>query len=347
VFRADPVQPNIVVQGAGFNSPIGIDESEALGKLIVSVHYSNGLPYNFELIGADGSRQQFSSISGLTEEIKIATAKQASAAKWAVGTFFTGNGVAGQVMKVSPDGNIVTNPFVTLPSGGLMRGSLFVDDTGVWGYRLIVCTTNGRIYAIDNDGSYELLYSAPGGVHLEGLVVLPNDTSRWGTFAGAILAGAEAQQNVHFVKSDMSNGVFRFLDPVSGAPIAVEDLDMIPQVPTNFFGVNYGQTRIIGVKGSEFAGIAGHLLVTMEHLNGNVGTGLWHVHLDLRTETFVVERITFSPALPLTQWEHVTFAKAGLGEVPPIVDCPERTLSASSSDGTATADGKCLCVRFA
>ena len=67
---------------------------------------------------------------------------------FAAGTFFTGNGVDGQITRISPDGSTILNPWVDLPGGGngLMRGSLHVDRTGVWGGDLLAVTTSGQVW---------------------------------------------------------------------------------------------------------------------------------------------------------------------------------------------------------
>lgn len=44
----------------GFNTPIGIDHHQPTNRVVMSVNYPSGLPYNFELVAADGTRNQFS-----------------------------------------------------------------------------------------------------------------------------------------------------------------------------------------------------------------------------------------------------------------------------------------------
>ena len=57
----------------GFNNPIGIDYHEPTDQVILSVNYPTGQPSNFELVARDGTRQPFTTISGFTDEVKIAT----------------------------------------------------------------------------------------------------------------------------------------------------------------------------------------------------------------------------------------------------------------------------------
>ena len=60
----------------GFNNPIGIDHHPFSGKLILSVNFPSGLPYNFELVGPDGVHAPFSGISGLTEARAVVAPKR-------------------------------------------------------------------------------------------------------------------------------------------------------------------------------------------------------------------------------------------------------------------------------
>ena len=70
-----PPTPTLIPISTGFNNPIGIDYHQPTNKVVMSVNYSNGLPYNFELVAPDGSRSQFSNIKGLTDEVYIAAAR--------------------------------------------------------------------------------------------------------------------------------------------------------------------------------------------------------------------------------------------------------------------------------
>ncbi|HWW76674.1 MAG TPA: PKD domain-containing protein, partial [Pyrinomonadaceae bacterium] len=101
----------------GFNSPIGIDYHPPTGKVIMSVNYNaGGQPFNFETVAADGTHARFSNIRGLTDELKLATVRDdngggTSLGGFGVGEMFTGSGVPGVIVRVSPDGSQVQNPW--------------------------------------------------------------------------------------------------------------------------------------------------------------------------------------------------------------------------------------------
>ncbi len=248
----------------GFNSPIGIDYHPTSNKIVMSVNYSSGgQPYNLELVAADGGRTRFSNTAGLTDELKIATVRT-TANGFTRGELFTGSGASGVIVRISPDGSVVQNPWVTLPGeGGLMRGSLHIDRTGVFGGDLIVVTTAGGVWRVNSTGQATRLASL--GTHLEGLSTIPDDPARYGPWAGKILIGAEGQGRLYTVDVTGSTSFFEI-------GISPEDIDIVPP-NENFFGVDFGAGRLMGAAASQFAGMIGDLLISQEG-----GGPLYRVH---------------------------------------------------------------------
>jgi len=289
--------------GTPFNSPIGIDHHQPTNKVVMSVHYSNGQPYNFELVAADGSRVQFSAISGFTDEVKIATVRD-TLGGFTVGELFTGTGVPGNIARIASDGSSFLNPWVNLPGEpGLMRGSLHVDRTGVWNGDLIAVTTAGGVWRINSAG-IPTQVTPSLGTHLEGLTTVPNDVATYGPWAGRILAGAEGQGRIYAI--DTTGDVdFYTLD------INPEDFDIIP-ANENFFGVNFAGATLMGAPPSEFADKVGNVLVTQESHGIS-----FDVHWDAVSNSFHVTQIA-----QVAQWEHVTFSTAGIREIPPTQQQP-------------------------
>lgn len=294
-----------------FNNPIGIDHFEGTpDKVVVSVNYPSGNPRSFELVAADGTRTGFSTISGFTDEVKIATARDDGVNSFAPGTMFTGNGIDGQIAKVNPDGTSI-NPWVDLPGSGngLMRGSLYVDRTGVFGGDLIVATTAGEVWRISSAGTPTKL--ADVNVHLEGVMTVPSD-SQFGSLAGKIITGAEGQSRVYAVDTA---GAVQFW----AIPFAIEDIDLIPE-NENFFGVNFGTGRLLGVPAASFDSVEGQILLTQEFGGGPTGLALlkWNSATSSPTVEFIGRQVgSFAQG----QWEHVTFSSAGIVEIPPVEIC--------------------------
>ena len=295
-----------------FRSPIGIDYYEPTKELILSANYPTGTPHNLEIVAGDGTHTGYSSLSGLTDELKIATVRSGYTTGFAVGTVFTGNGLDGEIVKVDPGGGTVSNPWVTLPGTGhgLLRGSLYVDRTGIYGGDLLVVTTGGELWRINSAGTPTKIDDVD--VHLEGLVTVPDIKAKWGDIAGCIIAGAEEQALMHSWCPTAAGG-FVHKTRTLGAGIRIEDLDFIDG--GNFFGVNFGTSQLVGAAAADFASMVGDILVTQEF--PSTGTGLHHMFWD--GTTLVTEELLFAAGSTSTgQWEHVTFADAGVVEIPPV-----------------------------
>lgn len=309
----DPINNNVPTPitltaiSTPFSTPIGIDFHEPTKSIILSANYPSGLPSNFERIEQDGTHYAFSNISGLTDEIKIATARSGNMGGFATGEVFVGNGKDGELVRISPDGSNVVDPWVSLPgdANGLYRGSLYVDRTGIYGGDLIVAMTSGELWRIKSDGTPTLIASM--GVHLEGLVVVPNAPGRFGPLAGKILAGAEEQGMLHvFDDKGLVNSY--------NVGVMVEDIDIV-NPNENFFGINFGTSLLLGAAASDFAGMVGDIILTQETPTAT-GTALFRLLWD--GSQLIAQEIPYTQlsAIP-GQWEHVTFATAGIKEIPP------------------------------
>jgi len=282
----------------GFNEPVGIDHYAPTNEVVISVNYPTGSPHNFELVSKDGERERFSSVSGLTDEVKIATARDRRGG-FQPGELFVGTGTPGVVARVSADGSTIEDPWVTLPEeSGLLRGSLHVDRTGVFGGDLIVVTTEGGVWRVSSSGNATMVANV--AERLEGLTTIPNEEEKYGPWAGKILAGAEEESRIYAIDAD---GNFDFYE----LGIEPEDIDVIAG-SENFFGVDYGGSTLWGAPPAEFAEMVGDVLIAQEHPGI-----LWHVRWD--GEEFDVREVA-----RVSQWEHVTFSSAGISEVAPTTD---------------------------
>lgn len=298
-----------------FNSPIGIDYHQPTNSVVISANYnSGGFPNNFERILQDGTHVPFSSVAGYTDEIKIATARSGNPFI-ASGTLFVGNGNDGEIMKITPNGSSASL-YTSLPGGGngLFRGSLYVDRTGVYNYDLIAVTTAGQVWRVDSTGTPTFIANVQ--THLEGLLVVPNDVSKYGPLAGKIIAGAEGQGLMYAFDA---SGAFN----TYALGVNIEDIDLI-EPGANFFGVNFGTNRILGAPASEFSGMVGDILLTQEF---GGASGLFRMYWNgstLAADPLTLSAGSFRPG----QWEHVTFAPAGIKEIPPVPEPATMALSA-------------------
>jgi RHS repeat-associated protein len=294
-----PLNPTLVPISTGFNNPVGIDYHQPTNKVVTSVNYFYGSPHNFELVAADGTRSQFSKISGLTDEVYIAAARDEgggmSQGGFRAGELFTGSGVPGVIVRISPDGNVVQNPWVTLPGeGGLLRGQLYIDRSGVFNGDLIVLTTAGNVWRVTSAGVPTLLANIRTPI-AEGLLVVPNDALRYGPWAGKIIVGGESQTLLFAI--DAQGNVTTF-----DLGIPSESIKLIP-ANENFFGVDFGGSTLWGIPASELTGFAGDILIA-EEFSGL----LWVIHWNgTNFETLKIAHVT--------EWEGTTFAPAGIVQV--------------------------------
>ena len=326
VQRANPTtSDDLRSVGTGFLQPVGIDYHDSSRNLIVSVNYPTGLPHNLAIVSPDGRASAFAGVKGLGEELKIATARDAGAGRslggFSAGEMFSGNGIPGQIIRISPDGTTVRNPWVTLNSdfqlGGFLRGGLHVDRTGVFEGDLLAVTTKGGVWRVTESGTATLLARITG-VHLEGVTTVPNEP-QYGPWAGKILAGAETQGRIYAIDKN-STPQAPIVEHYS-LGINPEDIDIIPR-NENFFAVDYAGGKIWGAPAQAFAGfVDNNVLVTEES-----PAKLWRVNWT-GTE---FNKSQLYAEVPIQQFEHVTFAPAGIGAIAPIasVNLAGRTLNA-------------------
>ena len=143
------------------------------------------------------------------------------------------------------------------------------------------------------------------GTHLEGVTTVPDDPLKYGPWAGKILAGAEDEDRIYAVAAD---GSFTAFD----LGISPEDLEVIP-ANQNFFGVDFSGSTLWGAPPSEFAGMVGDILVSLESAIPVGGAPLWHVRWTGTGSDFQATVVA-----EVGQWEHITFSTAGLPNILPI-----------------------------
>ncbi len=302
-----PPTLKLVAISTPFNTPIGIDFHENTTSLVLSVNYgTGGVPQNFERILLDGTHAAFSTYTGLTDEVKIATARSGNPANIPVGTLYTGNGIDGQIVRISADGTTIVNPWVDLPGvgNGLMRGSLYVDRTGLYGGDLIVATTTGEVWRVNPNTAVPTRIAAVG-VHLEGLITVPNIPVRYGPLAGKIIAGAE-NEGLLWAFDAQGNSMTYTLG------VNVEDIDLVTP-KENFFGINFGTSRMLGATAKNMEPMTGDILLTQENVVAGT-SGLFRLQWT-GTQLEAVAIPLDPTSATVGQWEHVTMAGAGVGEI--------------------------------
>jgi len=203
-----PLRPQLAEQSAGvitsvrlktittgLNDPRGIDHHQPTGNVAVSMRRSPTQPLSYELITAGGARA--GSFSGFSEGGKIAAVRD-KLGGFAPGEVFVGTDIDGGIARISSDGSSVESPWVTLPAEtGAVDAGLCVDSTGVFKGDLIVVTSHAAVWRIDSSGTSTLL--ARFKTTLRGVVTVPDDSAKYGAWAGRVLVGAPQQGGVYTI----------------------------------------------------------------------------------------------------------------------------------------------------
>ncbi len=235
-------------------SPIGF--AYAGDKFVGSNYYNNQL-YQTDLNGANVSSfgAALPLASGAVGEIYVSSSL-------GLGGFgsrdvFAGSQTYGIVYKFNNDGTGQT-AFVTGLDAGVR--SIAFDPYGVYGYKMIVATMNGKIWSVDSTGSATLL--ANTGEDTEGLSFAPQI---FGSVPfGTLVVASESSGSLRAVAPD---GSLTLLTTINGA-------EMVSFVPLNlgisgnplegFYAANYS-VNVIKSSASNFSAYLGHMIVTGEY----------------------------------------------------------------------------------
>lgn len=279
-----------------FNNHTGIDYHQRTRKVVVSANSSAGQPNNFELVQPDGVHANFSNVSGVSGELKIATARDdgfgVSLAGFKPGDLFTSTDAPGVVARIASDGGSVQNPWATLSGETGFVTSLYVDRTGIYGGDVIAVTTTGGIWRINSTGLATQV--ALLGTALTGVTTIPEAPEKYGPWSGKILVGAKEQGLIYAL--DAAGTVVTYTLNVNPA-----DIRLIP-AHENFYGVDPLSRKIWGAPADAFADMIGDILIAES------SGMLTHVHWT-GTE-FQTRDIAQVPQLA-----QIAFAPAGIAEI--------------------------------
>jgi RHS repeat-associated protein len=277
-----------------FSNAVGMDYYAPTSQLAVSVNYPTGQPRNLELIGTDGTHTALSNLAGLSSKLKIAAARDDgggfSRGGFRAGELFTGTATAAVIARISADGSSVQNPWVSLPGESGIVNALYVDRTGVYGGDLIAVTAQGNVWRINASATATLVASL--GVAADAVISVPNDASKYGLWAGKILAGIKSQSRINAISPQ---GVIESYQ----LTVSPTDLDLIP-ANENLFAVDSGAASLLGASANQFSAMAGDLLVTQ-----NQPGALWRIH-------WTGTEFQATQIAQASQLESVAFAPAGV-----------------------------------
>ncbi|MFL6238111.1 MAG: hypothetical protein ACJ735_01270 [Actinomycetes bacterium] len=319
-----------------FNSPIGIDYHEPDNTLVLSVNYNtSGDPNNFDLIHTDGSHTQFSSVTGLSDEVypaAIRTTSCSDTSGFTVGDVYSGTGTSGEISKISADGATVNTSWAELGDYGLLRGGVTQDRACVFGGNLIVTTDQGYVFTVDSAGNGTLLNPGnPIPAFLEGPTTIPND-AKYGAIAGTIVAG------------DENNGLIWSIDgagnvsPYSVDGSSPEGVHIVP-ANENYYAVNFGGGEVDSVDASELTPFVGDLVV-QDEFGGALHDLTWNPDTQGFDSTVIgsvgndVEGSNFGPVTVNTPVKHLTWNQTPIAPAAQLGTCLGNTVVVEATDAS-------------
>ena len=306
------------VVATNLDAPTGIDYHPTQQALVISYNpsWNNSFPTNnFALITTNGVVTNWSGIVGVQDEVKLVTVKT-NVAGFTNGDMYFGSATG--IGWLSADGSnsnlnwcILTNE--TVANALLLRGSLCVDQTGIFSNQIIAVTSGGGpsgdpkgVWRVDAQGHPTLLTSVDT-LHLEGVTALPSMSS-YGPWAGHVVTGDEDKLPPLIYAID-SNGFASTWDSTIVIPGGVfpEDFDIIPP-NQNLYACDSAGKAVVKLSASLLTNYVGDLLVTDA---GEVipPSRLFIVHWDAAGDRFVSRVISYKRQDGSNgSFEHVTFA---------------------------------------
>ncbi|HTQ51007.1 MAG TPA: Ig-like domain-containing protein [Candidatus Acidoferrales bacterium] len=307
--------------------PIGIDYSPKENALIVSGTGDPDFQYdNFVQLGTNAAdaltMTNFSSVAGLQDEVEVVIVKQSTNGFTNSDVFFSSDTNVGWLSGDGTQSNqswcILTNS--TLANTMHLRGGLYVDQTGVFGNKLIELASmpsapmSPEVWLVNSNGSPTLLaqigpqIEANSGDNLEGVISLPNNTNQWGPWAGKILTGDEDWGILYTIAT---NGTITPYD----LGIAPEHYALIP-ANQDLYVCDFNDVRILKMSHTFLTNYVGDLLITQEGgNNGNYPSELFIVNWN--GTNFVTRAINANVITNgVGEFEDATFAPLNLPSQP-------------------------------
>jgi len=245
---------------------VDVDYFAPSNSLFLSLNYPYGSGGNFALLGANGSLTTWSGVSGLAEEVNMATVKVSTNGFTADDAYFIAQ-LTGVIGWASASGKAFNTSWLTLPgeTDPQETSDLYVDQTGLWGNDLLAVTSRSSkgqsdIWRITAQTNATLVASNLPCASMEGLLTLPNDP-KYGPLAGKLLVGDEITNTLYTIET---NGVVQAWNfGVPGLGVAGQTFLIVPQTNQNFYcqdTIYPGSSYMRKLSGAFLASHAGDIL---------------------------------------------------------------------------------------
>jgi len=163
-------------------------------------------------------------------------------------------------------------PFVTIPGKPSTHTGVTFDRTGVWGFDMIITFTDGTVYRVNPAGVATFVAST--GTWQESPRILPDDSIKWGAFAGCISTSSETTDTVFAI---CPGSPLPTVSTLASGIDSAESSDIRPAAgetpfgptPYVYFASRYLTGAIWGYPAADFpAGSAGDMFVSREYAGG-------------------------------------------------------------------------------
>jgi hypothetical protein len=196
--------------------------------------------------------------------INLATVRT-NAAGFTNGAIFYAGDSPGTIGWISPDGSAYSNVWVTLTNESDRVRGLYVDQTGIFSNNLIAVTGDGGVWEITSARVATKLATITNAP-LQGVITLTNDSSRWGPWAGKIVAGSGDTNNPVIYSISSSGVVSSNMD----LGIVAADFNVIVTNQNLYFNNGY---TLLKAASNLFTNDVGGLLILQPRANGCQGGG--------------------------------------------------------------------------
>lgn len=293
-------------------NPKGIAYHPTLDRLLVSLSpRDTDLGSRSQILAAvktDGTRTRFAPDYGMFRavESKIAIVPESGppvAAGFTPGEIFIGRGPEAQVSRLSRAGAVIRDVWVHFTEGASLWGGLCFDTEGLFGGRLIVLESNGKIYLVNANGTFDLF--ADLSLRTEGLEVAP---ASFGPFAKHIIVGVEG-----YGDDDPHGGEIYAISPdneqnlLANIGFAAESIAFVPAQSGTYFQTQLSfererENRLLSVSSSQFLNRLGRMIVVNE-ITGEI----WEVAWEAANNRYTQQRVGTVPG----RWSTSGFFEQG------------------------------------
>lgn len=278
---------------------------------------SNGDPFNFFSVSTNDSddlvvNTNYSTIAGLPGEVEL-TIAQTTTNGWNAGDmYFADASYYSSVDKLSADGTW-SQFWCPLTNAAVVDGICF-DETGVFSNNIVCVTADDKVYTITSNGIPNLIATITNAQTLNGAIVIPNNVTNWGPWAGKILTGDPDLQNLFTIDTNGTVTTYQTTNYVNG--ISVEEFALVPPSQNMYFlDAAYG--NLDEIASTNLTPYVGWLAISSGSTSSSYPEGnnyypladIFLVKWDATNSVFDVRGI---PGLYSSSYEDLTFAPINL-----------------------------------